>query len=225
MAGQQGMKRFYMALGAIAVVGIALIWYARARGAVASAPTDVPAAVGAAFEGHVMGSDSAPVTVIEYADFECPACAQFAVLTAPDLKQRLVATGQVRWVFRDFPLEGHQFSMPAHHAAQCAGEQGKFFEMHDQLYFNHGRWVTDRRPERRFRDFAKAIGLDMDQYDDCMSSGRYMARLERERQDALAAGVSQTPTFDIGGQRVAGALMYDEFRKYVEQAAAAAKQQ
>ena len=221
MAERHQLKRFYVGLGAIAVVGVGLLLYARVQGGAGAMPTDTPANVGAAFEGHVMGSDSAPVTVVEYADFECPACAQFAVLTAPDVRQRLVATGRVRWVFRDFPLEGHPYSMPAHHAAQCAGEQGKFFEMHDQLYFNQGRWVTDRRPERRFRDFARAIGLDVRRYDDCMSSGRYMARLERERQDGLAAGVGSTPTFDIGGRRVVGASSYDDFRSYVDQAAAA----
>jgi protein-disulfide isomerase len=215
MAGQ--MKLFYSGLAAIAVVGVGMIWLARSRGA---EPQAVPAAVGAAFEGHVMGSDSAPVTVVEYADFECPACAQFAVLTAPDIKQRLVATGQVRWVFRDFPIEGHPNTLPAHHAAQCAGEQGRFFEMHDQLYFNHGRWVTERRPERRFREFAQAIGLALGRYDECMSSGRYMARLQQSRLDALAAGVSSTPTFDIGGQRISGALLYDDFKRLVDQAAA-----
>jgi protein-disulfide isomerase len=220
MAGQ--MKLFYGALAAIAVVGAGLIFLARARGAERSAPQAVTAAAAAAFEGHVMGSDSAPVTVVEYADFECPACAQFAVLTAPDIKQRLIATGQVRWVFRDFPLEGHQNSLPAHHAGQCAGEQGRFFEMHDQLYFNHGRWVLERRPERRFRDFAAAIGLDLGRYDECMSSGRYLPRLERAKQDAAAAGIGSTPTFDIGNQRVSGALLYDDFKRYVDRAAAGA---
>jgi protein-disulfide isomerase len=172
-----------------------------------------------------MGSDSAPVTVVEYADFECPACAQFAVLTAPDITQRLVATGQVRWVFRDLPLDGHRNSLPAHHAGQCAAEQGRFFEMHDQLYFNHGRWVTEGRPERRFREFARAIGLDLGRYDDCMSSDRYMARLQQARLDAAAAGVSSTPTFDIGGQRISGALLYDDFKRYVDRALAGAAAQ
>jgi len=214
------MKLFYSGLAAVAVVGVGMIWLARSRGAERAEPQAVPAATGAAFEGYVMGSDSAPVTVVEYADFECPACAQFAVLTAPDIKQRLVATGQVRWVFRDFPLDIHPNSLPAHHAGQCAGEQGRFFEMHDQLYFNHGRWVTDRRPERRFREFARAIGLDLERYDDCMSSNRYMARLQQSRLDAAAAGVGSTPTFDIGTQRVSGALLYDEFKRLVDQAAA-----
>lgn len=218
MAGQ--LKPFYIGLAVIAVAGGALIFMAREQGG--SAVTVVPEPVGVglgAFEGHVIGSDSAPVTVVEYADFECPACAQFAVLTAPDIKQRLVATGQVRWIFRDFPLTGHRNSMPAHHAAQCAGEQGRFWEMHDQLYFNHGRWVAERRPERALRQLAGATGIDMGQYDECMSSGRYMARLEQLQSDGVARGVGSTPTFDIGGQRVSGALLYDDFKRYVDQAA------
>lgn len=223
MAGQ--MKLFYGGLMAIAVVGAGLIFFARTQGGERSAPQDVPASPGAAFEGHVIGSDSAPVTVVEYADFTCPACAQFAVLTAPDIKQRLIATGQVRWIFRDFPLENHPNSMPAHHAAQCAGEQGRFFEMHDQLYFNHGRWATERRPQGRFRDFARTIGLDVGQFDDCMSSGRYLARLEQAKRDAAAAGIGSTPTFDIGSQRVSGALLYDDFKRYVDRAAAGAAAQ
>jgi protein-disulfide isomerase len=159
------------------------------------------------------------VTVVEYADFECPACAQFAVLVGPDVRERLVATGRIRWIFRDFPLPIHRNSMPAHHAAACAGEQGRFFEMHDQLFFNHGRWVPERRPERRFREFAGAIGLDLRRYDECMDAGRYLARLERSRADGAAQGVSATPTFDIGNRRVPGFLLYDDFKKYVDQAA------
>jgi len=224
MAGQQQLKTFYIALGAVAVIGVGLIFMARTKSGGSSLPVEVPAAAAAAFDGHVLGSDSAPVTIIEYADFECPACAQFAVLTAPDVKTRLVATGEVRWIFRDFPLDGHRNSPTAHHAAQCADEQGKFWEMHDQLFFNHGRWVPERRPDRAIRDLAGAIGLDLRQYDDCMSSGRYQARLLRSKEDGKAAGVSSTPTFDINGRRYTGAFLYDDLKKIVDQAAATARQ-
>jgi protein-disulfide isomerase len=225
MAGKS-LKPFYIGLGVIAVAGAALIFYARARGASAAAPQDVPTGadtVGGSYEPHVLGSDSAPVTVDEYADFECPACAQFAVLTAPDVRSRLVATGEVRWVFHDFPLSIHKNSMPAHEAAQCAAEQGKFFEMHDQLFFNHGSWVMESNPRGEFRDFAAAIGLDMGRYDQCMSSGRYLPQLEQAREQGTAKGVSSTPTFDINGKRYTGAIPYDDFKKIVETAAAAAK--
>jgi protein-disulfide isomerase len=219
MAGS--LRPFYVGLGVLALAGAALIFMARGRGG-AAAVVDVPPAVpgGPAFEGHAMGSDSAPVTIVEYADFECPACAQFAILTGPDIKQRLVATGQVRWVFRDLPLSIHRNSMSAHHAAQCAGEQGRFWEMHDQIFFNHGRWVTQRRPERALRDLASGVLVDLRRYDECMSSNRYIPRLQQLQADAAARGISSTPTFEIGGQRVSGALYYDDLKRLVDQAAA-----
>jgi len=220
MAGS--LKPFYIGLGVIALAGATLIYAARGRGGEVTA-VDVPpvAPGGPVFEGHAIGSDSAPVTIIEYADFECPACAQFAILTGPDIKQRLVATGQVRWIFRDLPLSMHRNSLAAHHAAQCAGEQGRFWEMHDQIFFNHGRWVPERRPERALRDLAHAILVDRGRYDECMSSNRYIPRLRQLQADAAARGISSTPTFEIGGHRVSGALHYDELKRLVDRAAAA----
>lgn len=213
MAGRQ-LKWFYAALGVIVVVGVAALAMARrgSGGAIEVAPT--PVAVGS-FEGHVLGSDSAPVTIIEYADFECPACAQFAVLTGPDVKQRLVASGRVRWVFRDFPLEIHRHALAAHLAAACAGEQGRFWEMHDQIFFNHGRWVRESRPERRLRDLARALNLDMSRYDSCIDSRRLLGQIEATKQEGLARGIQSTPTFEVGTLRVAGALSYDSLQVLV----------
>jgi protein-disulfide isomerase len=145
------------------------------------------------------------------------------VLTGPDVRQRMVATGEVRWIFRDFPIDGHPNSAVAHHAAQCAAEQGRFWEMHDQIFFNHGRWVTDRRADRVIGDLAEAIGLDMRQYDDCMDEGRYRARLQQGKEEAAANGVSVTPTFEINGTRYTGAFPYDDLRKLVDEALAEAR--
>jgi protein-disulfide isomerase len=219
MAGS--LRPFYVGLGVIALAGATLIYLARDRGGVITA-VDAPPAPGdgTVFEGHVLGADSAPVTIVEYADFECPACAQFAILTGPDVKQRLVATGQVRWIFRDLPLDMHPNSLTAHHAAQCAAEQGRFWEMHDQIFFNHGRWVPERRPDRALRVLAGAIGVDLNRYDECMASRRYLPRLQQLQADAAARGISSTPTFEIGGQRVSGALAYDNLKRLVDEAAA-----
>jgi protein-disulfide isomerase len=167
----------------------------------------------------VLGSDSAPVTIVEYADFECPACGKFAVLNEPDVRARLVNTGRVRWIFRDFPLDGHANSLPAHLAAACAGEQGKFFEMHDQLYFNQGRWALVKRPQKEFRAYARAIGLDLDRYDQCVDAGRYLGRLTAMREDALRRGINSTPTFDIGSLRLLGYLDYDSLTAIVDRVA------
>ena len=217
MAAQR-LTGFYAGLAMIVVLGAGALWLARRSGqgtgpqVVAPAPAVTPGT----FQGYVQGSDSAPVTIIEYADFECPACAQFAVLTGPDIKQRLVATGRVRWIFRDFPLEGHRNSMPAHLAAACAFEQGRFWEMHDQLYFNHRRWVLESRPERRIRELARAIGLDERPFNECLSSARYRDRILATRQIGIERGVSSTPTFEINNLRVSGALGFDSLRVLVD---------
>ncbi|NIR45311.1 MAG: thioredoxin domain-containing protein, partial [Gemmatimonadetes bacterium] len=117
MARSMNMKVFYIGLGVIAVAGGVALWLAARGGgggpvSVAPMPVDI-----GSFDGYTIGSDSAPVEVVEFADFQCPACARFAILTAPDLKSRLVATGRVRWTFRDFPLPIHDKAELAHHAA------------------------------------------------------------------------------------------------------------
>jgi protein-disulfide isomerase len=223
MAGQQRLKLFYVALGVIAVAGIAAILMAWGKGRPGTQVIGPVVADSTVFPGHVLGSDSAPVTITEYADFQCPACSKFAVLTAPDVRQRLVSTGRVRWIFRDFPLDGHPNSMPAHLAAACAGEQGKFWEMHDELYFNQGRWAPVSRPQRDFRAYAKAIGLDLGRYDDCVDSGRYQARMMALKEDGMRRGVNSTPTFDIGTLRMTGYIDYDSLKVLVDQAAVRAR--
>ncbi len=218
MAGQSGMKGFYIGIAVVAVVGIGAIWWARQSSADANRPADIgplPIA-GEAFLGYTMGSDSAPLEIIEYADFECAACAQFAVLTVPDVKQRLVATGRVRWTFRDFPLDSHRNAMSAHLAAACAGEQDQFWGMHDQLFFRHSEWVYDRRPTRKFKDYAESLGMDMGQYDECMDSRRYAGRIEATKRAGANLGVSSTPTIIVGSMRIPGAIGYDSVRALVD---------
>jgi protein-disulfide isomerase len=221
MARALGLKPFYALLGAIAVAGAAWLYLSARNDAqpAMAEPLSVGAvAAAAAFPGYTLGSDSAPVEVIEYADFQCPACGQFAVLTMHDVRERLITTGRVRWRFRDFPLDTHDKSRLAHHAAACAGEQNRFWEMHDQLYFGQARWYGERSGAagRMFRDYARAAGLDVDAYEACMDSGRFRARIEASVREGLDLGVSSTPTFIIGNTRIAEALPYDPFRRIID---------
>lgn len=222
MAQRMNLKPFLLGLGLIAVGGVVAI-VLLANGSQGRRTVAVPPITPAAdsFAGYVMGSDSAPVEIVEYADFECPACAQFTILTEPDIRARLINSGQVRLRFRDFPLPGHDKSPVAHLAAACAGEQGKFWQMHDQLYYNQGRWARDDRPDRVIRQLASAIGLDMSRYDDCVKSNRYAERINASRDEGVRLGVGFTPTFIIGTQLVPGAAPYAEFAKLVQQAEAA----
>jgi protein-disulfide isomerase len=154
------------------------------------------------FRGYSLGSGDAPVEITEYLDFECPVCASFATIQMPTIKEQLINTSRVRWRYRDFPLPIHKYSRFAAHAAQCAGAQGKFFEMHDQLFYHHQWAQTGKDPSRLFRDLAKAAGVDLAAYDKCMQEGRYAARIEFSRQEGDQLLVDGTPTFFANGKKL-----------------------
>ncbi len=222
MAGQMNFKTFYIGLGVLAVAGGAAMWMASARSGNDGAQIlEALVPVGtAAFAGYVIGSDSAPVEIVEYADFQCPACARVAIISGPDIHRRLVQQGLVRWRFRDFL--GHNLSALAHHAAACANDQGKFWEMHDQLFYRQREWATTTRPMRSFEKYAEAVGLDMSQYGQCMDEGRHAARLKATHEQIVTSGIGSTPTFDISGQvtlRHIGVIPYDSLRVLVDVAA------
>ncbi|MGD8727109.1 MAG: thioredoxin domain-containing protein, partial [Gemmatimonadales bacterium] len=208
---------------ALAVVGAGAILVAMGQDSEPVEVGPVPVNV-AAFPGYVLGSDSAPVEIVEYADFGCAACAYFAVLTGPDIKERLVNTGRVRWRFRDFIGPSHPNSLDAHLAAGCAGEQGQFWSMHDQIMFNQQRWSRESRPARALRDYARAIGLDMGRYDACVESQHLVARFEAVKQEGRAIGLAATPSFVIDGMLYTGAIPYDSLVVLVERAEAARNQ-
>lgn len=212
------MKRFYLLLAAVAALGGALIWYAGrsepAPGLGAGAPP--PASPPDDFPGYTLGSDSAPVEVVEYSDFECPFCARFANIQMPAVREQLIATGQVRWRYRDFPLASHRYSAYSAHAAQCAGEQGKFWEMHDRLFADHSWAQTGRNPRGLFRDMARAAGVDVGRYDACMDGQRYAGRVAASAREGEARGVAATPTFFVNGRSFRGPATSDAFKAVVE---------
>ena len=216
------MKGFHTMLVAVAVVGGGALWYATQRKpAPASTRTPergAPASVAAAdgFRGFTVGSDSAAVEVVEYSDFECPFCASFATVQMPVIREQLIAKGKVRWRYRDFPLPTHAYSRYAALAGHCAGEQGKFWEMHDQLFFRHDWAQTGKNPRSLFRDFAKGIGLDLDRYDACMDSQRYAGRIQASVEEGDRLGVNGTPTFFVNRRRFEGHPTSDAFTALVD---------
>jgi protein-disulfide isomerase len=222
------MNRFYVMLGVLAVACGALVFYLLSTNSSAPrAATEAPVTiVDDGFRGYTLGSDSAPVEVTEYGDFECPACAGFATVQMPTIKEQLIATGKVRWRYRDYPLPMHPYARFAAHAAQCAGEQGKFWEMHDQLFSNHSWAQTGRDPSRLFRDFAGAAGVDLGRYAACMESGRYASRIEFSRQEGEQRKVNGTPTFFVNGAELRTGRRLpasDDFKNLVDSLAARRK--
>ncbi|HKW40751.1 MAG TPA: DsbA family protein [Gemmatimonadales bacterium] len=210
------MKRFYLLLVAVAVLGGGAIWYSSQRNALPAPNATAPVPVATdGFRGYTLGSANALVEVTEYSDFECPFCASFATVQMPVVREQLIVTGKVRWRYRDFPLPSHRYSRYAALAAQCAGEQGKFWEMHDHLFALHQWAQTGNNPRSLFRDFARSVGIDLDKYDACMDSQRYAGRIEASVQEGEAAGVRGTPSFFVNG-RPFGRSTSDDFKALVD---------
>jgi len=218
------MKGFYVLLAAVALAGGGWLVYSARRGSegaprLAGAAPAVP--VTDNFRGFTLGSDSAPIEITEYSDFECPWCASFAAVQMPVVRQQLIATGKVRWRFREFPLSSHKYSRLAALAAQCAGEQGKFWEMHDQIFTHHEWAQTGKDPSGVFHGSAKDIGLDLARYDACVESQRYAGRVEASYQEGEARDVQATPTFFIDGRKFQGNPTSDAFKALVDSLIAA----
>jgi protein-disulfide isomerase len=222
MAARRPMTAFYLTLGIIAVLGAFLIL--RQSGALRgsrsvtetlqSAPVAQMGAVAA--KGHVLGSDSAPVEIVEFADFECPACARFAILDWPYVQERLLPTGRLKWRFMDFPLQGHANSPIAHLAAGCADEQGRFFEMMDAIYNRQNEWATERRADRKLRGYAGQVGLDLSRYDTCIETQHAKPGVDADYAEGERLGVDATPTFFVNGRQWPGILVYDQIKAIVD---------
>jgi protein-disulfide isomerase len=146
-------RPFYVLLGLIAAAVVVFISWQMSQSKSSGVITIDPNTTLPEASGYLMGNASAPVQILEFADFECPACGSFATLTEPDVRKRLVQTGQVSFRFLDFPLPIHRNTWDASMAAACANEQGKFWEMHDQIFATQDQWngeVTNR-PKAVFR--------------------------------------------------------------------------
>ena len=218
-------RGFYIILGVLLLAGIAAIGYQVVKPGGQTVFTMDSTVTLVANQGHVIGSDSALVEVVEFADFECPACGNFATLTEPDVRARLVNTGQVRFRFVDFPLEGHNNTRAAHMAAWCAGDQGKFWEMHDMIFATQDRWSTyaTNRPLPVLESLAQQIGLNVPQYRSCIESRKFLGQIQSNVDEGLRRGVNSTPTFFIGNRKIATNVSYDEFKRYVDDAIAQAR--
>jgi protein-disulfide isomerase len=151
------------------------------------------------------GSPDAPITVIEYGDFQCPSCATFATQAEEQFDQLYVETGKVRLIYHDFPLPQHNYAMIAATAARAAGEQGKFWEMHDLLFSRQRQWSNSSNIESLLSSYAEAIGLDRAAFEQALNSEKYTAQLAAAQQQSETRGVQATPTFEVNGQLVSAA--------------------
>lgn len=157
----------------------------------------------------------------KYADFQCPACQTFELIQFHAVKRQLIDQGLLRWRYRDFPLAQHRNSRLASHAAACANDQGKYWEVHYAIYHNQATWAGSNSATGIFRDMARQAGVDVAAYDECMESARYAGRIQASLDEGLALGVASTPTFLINGRLYPGVLSSDSIAAMVRQLAPA----
>jgi protein-disulfide isomerase len=151
----------------------------------------------------VMGSETAPVTVVEFADYQCPYCLRFTKTTFPYLKRDYIDTGKVRWVALNLPLPFHKDARKAAQAAHCAGEQDKFWEMREQLFKNPKKLAAEHLPAHA----ASAGVADVEAFNACLASDRHLDEIDQDAKDASAVRLTGTPSFIIGktaGDRITG---------------------
>jgi len=225
-AKKRSNSAFYILLAVVAIAGVGIITYLTTRTGDArnASPID-PTLPAVKSEGYVIGSATAPIEVTEFADFECPACERFASITEPDVRARLVNAGTIRMRFIDYPLPMHRNTWNASRAAACANVQGKFWEMHDLIYANQDRWNGEATssPDKVLKEIARQVpGLDQSKFDACVDSKEMQAKIQAHYNIAQQRQINVTPTFYIGNTRFEGAMPFDEFKKQVELAVAAA---
>jgi len=168
-----------------------------------------------------IGSDSAPIVIVEFSDFQCPFCARFYSDTLPQLRREFIDTGKVQLVYRDYPLSFHENADEAALAAECADDQGKFEAMHNLLFDKQNSW-SNGNPESRFKEYANSIGLDVEKFVSCYTSNAHGSEIKNDFNDGTSAGVAGTPTFYIGkrgseAKVIVGAQAYSEFKKVIEE--------
>lgn len=186
-------------------------------------PTPQPVVAATVDDDPYLGPEDAPVTIIEFSDYQCPFCERFFDETLPQLKQQY--EGQVKFVYRDFPLRSiHPWAQKAAEAAECADDQGKFWPYHDLIFQNQDALNSTLQSQGltgvqdSLKTFAADLSLDTATFDDCLDSGKYTSEVDKDLQDGQAAGVTGTPGFFINGVSIRGAQPFGVFQQVIDAA-------
>jgi protein-disulfide isomerase len=170
----------------------------------------------------VLGLESAPVTVIEFGDYQCPFCQRWNLQTKPLLEKDYIETGKVKLIYIDLPIVGSD-SLKAHASAYCADEQGLYWQYHDHLYKNQGHENDGWARGAKLKELASTLsGLDAQKFNECVDSGKYENRVKENKNIAIKTGATSTPTFiiigpDNSGNQISGAQPYSVFQSIIEE--------
>lgn len=161
-----------------------------------------------------LGDKKAKITMEEYSDFQCPYCHSYFANTFPQLYKDYIATGKVYYIYHNFPLSFHPQAQKAAEAAACAGEQNKFWEMHDALFNGQNDWSFQTGTYlQTFQELAQKLGLDMNKFNQCVNSDQFSALIKKDLAAGNKKGITGTPTFLVnGGNEIVGAQEYSAFQ-------------
>ena len=194
---------FYIGVGAVLLIGAAFLITYMVRSSGSSAVAEVNAPVGQTAEGFwYKGNPDAVVKVIAYEDYQCPACAFFNKNLAPIIERDYIETGKIQFIYHEFPQDIHPHAVAASEAARCAGDQGRYWQMHNLLFQNQDTWSPLSNVSNVFSGYAGQLGLNRGTFDACMSSGTHNAAVVAAGEAAIGAGAQATPTFSVNGQLV-----------------------
>ncbi len=207
-ARRAGRTRLLVAFGAAAAFALAAFVFLRPSAEATAAPP-VP------YVSPVRGEANAPVTIVEYGDFQCPSCGAFFRTVEPRLLSDYIQTGKAKLIFKNFAWIGEE-SRRAAEAAACAGAQGRFWEYHDLLYSSQRGENSGAFTVSALKAFAARLGLDQATFDSCVDGRAYKAAVGADMNEVRSLGLTGTPTFTINGQRVVGAQDYSVFAGVIE---------
>lgn len=171
-------------------------------------------------DDNFLGRSNAPVIMIEFGDFQCPFCRKFWKDVLPRLKVTYIDTGKLKFVYRDFPISSrHSAAEGAAEASGCAGEQGKFWEMHDKIYAEQDRQGEGTIPFgiSELKRWAGELGLKTVQFNSCLDSGKFREEVQKDLLDGTNAGVTGTPNFFVNGKIIRGTGSYEMFARVIEE--------
>lgn len=199
----RGQRWLWIAAGVIVVIVAVVIILNNTQSATAGTPppaVDLPAEF---VDRNTKGNPQSPVVVTEYSDFECPACKTFAEGLARQLSDEYIKTGKILFEYKHYPLQKHEPGATwAANAAECAADQGKFWEMHDYLFQEQGKQGPNTFTQARLRAMAEALELDSGQFNDCLGRQEHAQRIRDDVAEARSLAVNATPSFFINGQPV-----------------------
>lgn len=219
---QQKKKRIlYAGIGIIAIVIISglIMWTRQIRIAQAEVNFQPPSILSTPVltDGKTWGPEDAPVIIQEYSDFQCPYCGQFTIGTAQQIIRKYGDSGQVRLEYNHYAFLGQE-SIRAAEAAECANEQGAFWDYHDTLFLNQNGENQGAFNDSNLKSFATRIGLDEQAFNSCLDSGKYREEIETSFANGVELGVQSTPSFIVNGELVKGALPFAEFERIIDAA-------